>query len=1376
MQNIQIIFLFCLILKIINDCAMYNDLYLCSNMQNYDWYDWDNRCFQTPPKGANEYYETYQDMHYLMGYAKMKYSADKTYCTITFYTKINPEINLNDGSTKLIFVFGEVEQESNIFVLDSSQKFPYGFNMSAKIKINDETKYQLKLEEEYFIWDSQEVNKNDTIYENGQKGSIVELFGWPYDDIAEECDFLKTAGYLGVKITPPNEHLFDNWIEDEGMNPWKYFYQTVSYKLNYTRLGTKRQLKSMIDTCRRKGIRIYSTVVINQMTYNGNDVYKAHYNPQGCKTGEEGDWGRKAASSGSPFYTIKGRNGYNPNTNKIPIFEYPSVPYCGTDFRCQIKDGDIENIWVDNGDLLDLDTGKDYVRERISDFLTELISIGISGFSVFTAKYIHINDYFEIFKKFNENLGNSLPNDFFVIFEMDSSDNAGLFCNNNNKNFGNNLKEKLRNIFSEEDVKKFKIQVEGSENKLDNICSYTNWIEQERFVMFLENYNNQRADSNNVRNKITSIDEHRKKYCNMFNDKSIDSKIRIIFSSYSLAYSGGTGFPDGFSNCTGIPDCKSSVGKAKAYEALSTGYDTGDITNWIFGNYTRVHRDIFIVNSMRTFMGLVNLTEDELYRYERYKVFGFPTTIPTTIETTIPTTIPTTILTTIPTTIQTTIQTTIPTSTPTILPTTIPTTGIFISDKISISQKITSIDSTIINNEKKTSHLNILTNSIYISDKNSLNTIKVSTNIATDKNKENVQTDINTITNKLSPQDDITTDKSKISDNSDNDDVEITNKKTIDNKDDITSKIIKSDEPDKNSEHFTNTNVDKNTDKTKEINTNAVTNEKEEFKTDNYDLNEKTDKINENKESDIIGIKDTPEESSQNIVSDSIIKNNLTNLLDYDDDICTPYTLENTNLNTDKIQFSKFKPMKCYKLVFSLENLKKNKVSLLLFLYLFLYLIFLIIYIIQGIDPLILYRKFDVFAKFPEKTPPPPHVCHHEKDKNKKNKKKDDKPHICHHKIHNYTDNKKNKKPNKVNKVPDIPHICHHKMKNNFLETETNSKNKSERSASSEREKINVYKKYKSNNKIKPKSPPKKKQRQSANINKKKKCDSSNETLISKKSKIKKNYDINILLANKKSIFSSKNIKNKIKFQKKKKIIILKKYVPNKEKLSDYELNHLEFAKAQKKDKRSFCKTYWSILKREQIIFFIFCSCNDYNLLNTKIARFIFILYTSMAMNVLFFLESTIDKIYQNNSIYDLVQNIPQILISAASIIVIEIFVCYFTLTDKHIYKVKSLLYNDKFVFRDDQILEIYKCIKIKLNIYFIISFLFILFYWYFVTAFCRIYEIAQITLIINHLLSKLIPLFYPFFLYLLATIMRVVALNKSLKCLYDISHIIPVF
>ena len=35
------------------------------------------------------------------------------------------------------------------------------------------------------------------------------MFGWPYDDIAEECEMIGKAGYLGVKVFPPQESILD---------------------------------------------------------------------------------------------------------------------------------------------------------------------------------------------------------------------------------------------------------------------------------------------------------------------------------------------------------------------------------------------------------------------------------------------------------------------------------------------------------------------------------------------------------------------------------------------------------------------------------------------------------------------------------------------------------------------------------------------------------------------------------------------------------------------------------------------------------------------------------------------------------------------------------------------------------------------------------------------------------------------------------------------------------------------------------------------------------------------------------------------------------------------------------------------------------------
>jgi alpha-amylase len=48
------------------------------------------------------------------------------------------------------------------------------------------------------------------------------------------------------------------------LNPWYWIYQPVSYKLS-SRMGTRKQLREMILTCRRNGVRVYADAVINHM-------------------------------------------------------------------------------------------------------------------------------------------------------------------------------------------------------------------------------------------------------------------------------------------------------------------------------------------------------------------------------------------------------------------------------------------------------------------------------------------------------------------------------------------------------------------------------------------------------------------------------------------------------------------------------------------------------------------------------------------------------------------------------------------------------------------------------------------------------------------------------------------------------------------------------------------------------------------------------------------------------------------------------------------------------------------------------------------------------------------------------------------------------
>ena len=65
------------------------------------------------------------------------------------------------------------------------------------------------------------------------------MFGWPYADIEKECPYLAKMGWMGVKVFPPQEHVMSfEWAQNGELNPWWFYYQPVSYKLN-GRHGTR---------------------------------------------------------------------------------------------------------------------------------------------------------------------------------------------------------------------------------------------------------------------------------------------------------------------------------------------------------------------------------------------------------------------------------------------------------------------------------------------------------------------------------------------------------------------------------------------------------------------------------------------------------------------------------------------------------------------------------------------------------------------------------------------------------------------------------------------------------------------------------------------------------------------------------------------------------------------------------------------------------------------------------------------------------------------------------------------------------------------------------------------------------------------------------
>ena len=228
------------------------------------------------------------------------------------------------------------------------------------------------------------------------------------------------------------------------------------------------------------------------------------------------------------------------------------------------------------------------------------------------------------------------------------------------------------------------------------------------------------------------------------------------------------------------------------------------------------------------------------------------------------------------------------------------------------------------------------------------------------------------------------------------------------------------------------------------------------------------------------------------------------------------------------------------------------------------------------------------------------------------------------------------------------------------------------------------------------------------------------------------------------------------------------------EKLDNFELNNLEYDDAIRRDKRSYLNTYWSILKREHLIIFTFFAKNDHNLFYVKLARFIFLFCTDMTLNVFFFADETMHKTFLDYGKYNFLQHIPQIIYSTVATQLVEVFLCFLSMTDTHYYEIKTIEYKDRY-----KIFQILKCVKRKLIAFFVFTFLLFAFYWYAIACFCAVYVNTQSAFIKDSVTSFALGLLYPLILYLFPVLFRIISLRASkanLSCLYKLSEVIPFF
>ena len=225
---------------------------------------------------------------------------------------------------------------------------------------------------------------------------------------------------------------------------------------------------------------------------------------------------------------------------------------------------------------------------------------------------------------------------------------------------------------------------------------------------------------------------------------------------------------------------------------------------------------------------------------------------------------------------------------------------------------------------------------------------------------------------------------------------------------------------------------------------------------------------------------------------------------------------------------------------------------------------------------------------------------------------------------------------------------------------------------------------------------------------------------------------------------------------------------------TDYELNWLSYEEALIYDKRTFCDYYGSLIRSKQLFIFTFCSFNDYN--SGIIKKFMFFLSFALhyTTNALFFDESNLHQIYEDEGKFNITYQLPKIIFSALiSTFVLRLILQFLVLTDKDILTVKNQLTQNMAINMKIQKL---KYMKIKFTFFFILNFILLGLFWYYLTCFNAVYKNTQIYLIENTFISFGFSLFYPFIVNIFPTMIRMCSIhssNKNQSYCYKVSQII---
>lgn len=188
--------------------------------------------------------------------------------------------------------------------------------------------------------------------------TILHVWSWNFPTIAKNMKTIADAGYTMLQTSPVQQHfnpegkitkIFDGGGKD---GSWYYYYQPTDWKIGNAIVGTREQMKEMMDSAAKYNVQVLVDVLPNHTAFDVDAVSDAFY---------------KAVGGRDRMFHSKGLT---------PINNYNDREQC--------------TLWA-MGSLPDVNTENPDFQKYYLTFVNDLLSLGVHGFRYDTAKHIGVH-------------------------------------------------------------------------------------------------------------------------------------------------------------------------------------------------------------------------------------------------------------------------------------------------------------------------------------------------------------------------------------------------------------------------------------------------------------------------------------------------------------------------------------------------------------------------------------------------------------------------------------------------------------------------------------------------------------------------------------------------------------------------------------------------------------------------------------------------------------------------------------------------------------------------------------------------------------------------------------------------------------------------